>query len=89
MRRNFRKLSINQKRFIYEDYNLISEELPDFMRIPLNDIHISIDDKERLLNEIFYKYLDDKEFRKNINGKVMVFDGSKYIDYTDENNVFL
>ena len=49
---------------------------------------MTLENKDYFMNNFVYKYLEDYQFRKNTKNKVLVFEASTYIGYTDENNIY-
>src|SRR6185312_6340407 len=87
-RRKFREPEIVYPPFEYEKYGLVKKELPYFIISPLDNLYASNEKKEDFFERFVYPYLIDENFRKEVDGQVLVFEGSKYIDHTYEDNIF-
>jgi len=76
--------------FYYEDYNLVKDDTPHFIRIILDREYMTIAEKEDFLNRFVYEYLEDDEYKKYLidRGEVLVFEGTKYIDHVLRNDMF-
>jgi len=83
-----RKPSVPQPKFIYENYDLDEDDIPIFMKVVLNNPWITISEKEKFMEEFGNTYLSNKNFRKQVKDKVLVFEKNKYIGYTDREDIF-
>ena len=88
MQRRRRHHFPKQPPFDYESHNLKKENVPLFITLVLDNIYRTKEEKEDFLERFGYEYLNSQEFRNNTNNKVLVFEGIKYIGYTDRDNLF-
>ena len=87
MPRRYRNPEITYPAFIYEEYGLDKEIIPLFMTLVLDNLYIPPKEKEFFLDGFGYRYIDDVEFRKKVDGYVLVFEKNKYVTYTNKENV--
>lgn len=80
--RRFRNPPKIQTPFSYQDHGLNPIDVPLFMKLVLDDPFTTLDEKDEFLEKFGYRYLSDPDFRKNVDGDVLVFEKHKYIDYT-------
>lgn len=83
--RKTRPPSIRYPKFPYSDYDLIESELPWFITSTLNNVYMSPERRHDFVVTFVYKYLDDENYREIVQGKFLVFEGTKFIDVGDEN----
>lgn len=86
--RRYRPPSIIYPDFEYEKYGLIKKDLPHFIIVVLDNIYMPPERKEDFFERFIYPYLTNEEFKRKVWGQVLVFEGTKYID-TSYNNNFL
>lgn len=83
MKRRYREPEVRYPEFIYEEHGLDRKTVPLFMTLILNDPYASIEDKQMFLNEFGYRYIEDKDFQKEVDGKVILLELHKYVTYTE------
>ncbi len=77
-------IPVSYPKFDYEAHGFVKEDLPSCVRIVLEGRYRTLENREFFLEDFGYKYLKDKEFRKEVKDMVLVLERHMYVAYMTE-----
>lgn len=81
------KRTSNQPPFDYEGRFINKNKVPLFISIILDNHHTKLDDREYFYNNFAHEYLNNEEFRRNVENLNLVFEGPKYVGFTNSDSI--